>query len=380
MNILPLWSYLYLFGGAFLISSVLVPLCIRFSRRLGIVDDSNHRKLHKGSIPLLGGVAIFLSFYIMVFGHIFAGAWLSASSTFAGRIPAYVAYYAEGAVVLLPALVSVALAGFAFFLIGFLDDKGRLSVTTRFLFEFAAAMALVLSGTRFELGLFHPVFAGAVTVLWIVGISNAFNLIDGLDGLAAGIAVICALVFASVMVQVNQPMEAMFAVVMAGSTAGFLRHNFHPAKIFMGSSGSLFLGYLLGVLSVQATYKVHEASPAFYILMPITLLAVPLFDTASVVLIRLREGRRIFKSDRSHTHHRLLAAGFSHRGAVLFMWLLTFVTAISAVLLLHADLWASVLLFLQVGTAFAMIILVKHVRLRGIARNGDNEPEKDSDS
>jgi UDP-GlcNAc:undecaprenyl-phosphate GlcNAc-1-phosphate transferase len=194
----------------------------------------------------------------------------------------------------------------------------------------------------------------------------AFNLLDGLDGLAGGVAVICSSILAAVMIRGGQPYVAMFLIVFAGSTAGFLRHNLFPARIFLGSSGSFFLGYILSVSVVSATFAIEGASAVFAVLMPILLLAVPLYDTASVVLIRLKEHRPIFRGDRSHIHHRLLGAGFTGRGAVLFIWLLTFMVGISSLLLVTADLWASIFIFVQVLLAFALIVLVKHVRLKAL--------------
>jgi UDP-GlcNAc:undecaprenyl-phosphate GlcNAc-1-phosphate transferase len=264
----------------------------------------------------------------------------------------------------LPRLLVIGGVGLGFFLVGLLDDKKALSVKARFLLEFLLAGTLVAAGVRFDLGFLPKPVGMAFTVVWIVGIANAFNLLDGLDGLVGGVTVICSCILAVVLVQGNQPMVAMYAAALAGSSAGFLRHNFHPASIFMGSSGSLFLGYTLGVSVVLASFVIEGSSAVFPILMPLLLLAVPLYDTASVVLIRFRERRPLFGSDRSHTHHRLLAAGFSERSAVLFIWLLTLMVGISSVLLVSAQLWTSIMIFLQVALAFALIILVKHVRLK----------------
>jgi UDP-GlcNAc:undecaprenyl-phosphate GlcNAc-1-phosphate transferase len=264
-------------------------------------------------------------------------------------------------------VIIIAGAGLGFFLIGLLDDKRGLSVRSRFVLEFLLAGSLVAGGVCFDLGFLPKPLVMVITAIWIVGIANAFNLLDGLDGLAGGVAVICSCILAVVMIRGNQPLVTMFLAVLAGSVAGFLRHNIFPATIFMGSSGSLFLGYALSVSVVLGTFIIEGGSAAFPILMPILLLGVPLYDTASVVFIRLREHRPIFKSDRSHTHHRLLSAGFSEKWAVVFIWLLTLMVGIDSVLLVTADLWASIMIFSQVTLAFALIVLVKHIRIRPLS-------------
>jgi len=361
-----LWIYFYLGLSALLISWAFAPLCKKLSRRFGIVDTPDPRKNHKGNIPLLGGVAIFAAFNAVVFGHILAAALLSSSQPVSAT-SSLAAHRMNAAIEYLPRLLVIGGGGLGFFLTGLLDDRRVLSVKARFVIEFLLAGGLVAAGVRFDLG-FLPKPAGmALTVVWIVGMANAFNLLDGLDGLAAGVTVICSSILAVVLVQGGQPLVAMYAVALAGSAAGFLRYNFHPASIFMGSSGSLFLGYTLGVSVVIASFRVEGTSAAFPLLMPVLLLAVPLYDTASVVFIRLRERRPIFSSDRSHTHHRLLAAGFSERSAVVFIWLLTFMVGISSVILLTAPLWLGIMIFLQATLAFALILLAKHMRLRNPA-------------
>lgn len=162
----------------------------------------------------------------------------------------------------------------------------------------------------------------------------------------------------------NQPLHAFLTLTIAGSAAGFLWHNWFPAKIYLGSSGSLFLGYIIATSVTVASFSIGGVSASFSMLMPVLLLAVPIYDTASVVLIRLKEKRAIFRGDRRHIHHRLLGTGFSEKGTVLFIWALTFMTGISATLLVTAALWESILIFLQVLVAFALIVLIKHTRLQ----------------
>lgn len=356
---IPVWVYFYLGFAAFVAASALIPLCKKLSRRFDVVDYPGPKVNGKLAIPLLGGVAIFISFVIVVFGH-FLGAILFPHDW----LPQFAADYLPGAVDESRHLLVMAGGGLVFFLVGLLDDKKAISVKARFLFEFLAAGTLIASGMRFGLGFLPNPLALIITAVWIVGISNAFNLLDGLDGLAGGVTIICSCILAVVMIRSGQPLIAMVVIVLAGSAAGFLRHNIFPARIYMGSSGSLFLGYVLAISVVRASFGTNAHSPVFPIFMPVLLMAVPLYDTASVMLIRWRAGRPVFKGDRSHTHHRLLGAGFSAKGAVLFIWLLTFMTGISSIFLMKADLLSSILVFTQVAVAFALIVLAKHVRLQ----------------
>lgn len=357
-------AYIYICVVAFLLSFFLVFPIRRFSIRLKIVDVADgKKKLHRGAVPLLGGLAVFCSFVAVVLLHILIPNLLIKM----GRgdwIPVFLKGCVEGAMAQVHLLLVIIGGGLVFFLVGLLDDIGRVSVGIRFLFEFGAAAALITAGIRLGLGFLPEYLALIASAVWIVGIANAFNLLDGLDGLCSGVTAICALILTFVMVRGNQPLHAFLTLAVTGTAAGFLWHNWFPAKIYLGSSGSLFLGYILAVSVSVASFSIGGASSSFSIFMPLFLLAVPIYDTASVVLIRFRERRPIFKGDRRHIHHRLLGAGFSEKGAVLFIWCLTFTTGISAALLVTAELWESLLLFLQISLAFTLIIIVKHIRLQ----------------
>ncbi|MCX7704216.1 MAG: undecaprenyl/decaprenyl-phosphate alpha-N-acetylglucosaminyl 1-phosphate transferase [Planctomycetota bacterium] len=364
------WIFIYIGAVAFLCSYILTFFCRWLSVKLRILDfPDEEKKLHRQPIPLLGGLAIFLSYLLVIFGHIFLSHYLGESALWHKWIPDIIERYSEGAYLNLKLLLPIAGGGLVFFLIGLLDDLKTLPVWMRFFLEFGVSGALLLAGIRFGLGFLPDYLALAATCIWIVGIANAFNLLDGLDGLASGVAAICALILALVTGRANQPLHSLLSLTIAGSASGFLMHNWFPAKIYLGSSGSLFLGYSLAVSTVVATFSIEGASAAFPILMPILLLAVPLYDTASVVLIRLKERHPIFKGDRRHIHHRLLNAGFSEKGSVLFIWCLTLMTGIAAALLLTAELWESILIFSQVAVAFALIVLIKHIRLKTNSNN-----------
>ncbi len=191
-----------------------------------------------------------------------------------------------------------------------------------------------------------------LTVLWIVGITNAMNLIDGLDGLGAGLSVIGLSTIAVMALSGGKILILSLSLVVIGSTLGFLFYNFHPAKIFMGDTGSLFLGYVISVLSLLGLYK---SVTLFSIIIPIIILGVPIFDTTFAVIRRILNKQPISAPDKSHIHHRLMAFGLSHRTAVIIIYLIGFIFSVSAILLKSATIWLS-LFIIFVLIVFMQII------------------------
>ena len=172
-----------------------------------------------------------------------------------------------------------------------------------------------------------------VTMLWIVGITNAINLIDGLDGLASGVSFIALLIFSFMSLQVNQnTLIALLSLALAGAVLGFLRYNFHPAKIFLGDTGSMFLGFTIAVISVMGLLK---SVTLYTFITPILILGVPIFDTFFAIVRRYKNNQPIFAADKAHLHHRLLNLGFSHRQAVLAIYCLALVFGLSAVFIFN---------------------------------------------
>lgn len=303
---------------AFLVSLVTVlvitPLVIKFAIKIGAIDKPNHRKVHKNVMPRLGGLAIFIG---VVAGY------------FAGGL-----YDQKVTAISIGALLIVA--------IGILDDKYELSAKVKFAGQLVVAGLIVASGLtidllsipyigNFELGMWsYP-----ITVFWIVAITNAINLIDGLDGLSAGISAI-GIATIAIMAGLNGKMLIlMISVILLGSIIGFLFYNFHPAKIFMGDTGALFLGYSISILSLLGLYK---SVTLFSFLVPIIILGVPVFDTTFAIIRRIVNKKPISAPDKSHLHHRLLALGFSHRNTVLAIYAFGIMFSISAVILSESTL------------------------------------------
>jgi UDP-GlcNAc:undecaprenyl-phosphate GlcNAc-1-phosphate transferase len=303
---------------------VLTPAIIRLAHGLGAVDRPGLRKVHRRPVPRIGGLA--------VFGGFVAGLLFAAWATGAATSPSYVNVYWGG----------LALAASGMLLVGLIDDLRGLTFYWKFAAQITAAVFVWSCGFRIEI-LTHPlggqfelgVLSLPLTVLWIVGITNAVNLIDGLDGLATGIALITAMAVATIAFVRSELGVTAAGVALAGSLLGFLRYNFNPARIFLGDSGSMFLGFVLAVTAVRGSQK---GPTAVAILVPLLVLGLPLLDTGAAVIRRLyRLGHRgartngalrhvlsnfreVFMPDRGHIHHRLLEMGLSHRRAVVVLY------------------------------------------------------------
>jgi len=303
-------QYLLMFGAAFGISLFLTPWVSKLAFLIGAVDKPSKRKVHTKLMPRLGGLAVFAGF--MAIAVIFYGFDLRVMGIMAG-----------GTIVLL---------------LGVLDDKFDLPAKYKLLGQVLAASLVVASGTviRFVNNPFDGYiglgfFAIPLTILWIVGITNALNLIDGLDGLASGISLIALTTFAFMAFQTGQITVAMLTLALAGAVLGFLKYNFHPASIFLGDSGAMFLGFMIASLAVMGLLK---SVTAFTFIPPVLVLAVPIFDTAFAMIRRFVTGKPIMVADKGHLHHRLLAFGLSHKQVVLVIYALAICASLLAVFIL----------------------------------------------
>lgn len=288
-----------------LITDALIPWVVRFAYRVGHVDQPDARKVHTTPIPRLGGIAIFAGFMLglgllelLVPGELFA---------------------LEGP------LRGVLAGGILMFAVGVLDDLKPLNAKLKFGLQILAAVVAFYLGVRIEFisnpwgGMFflQGLLPLMITVFWLVGITNTINLIDGLDGLAGGVSLIAAGTIGVIAMQTNQLVPGLLALVLAGSTIGFLRYNFNPAKIFMGDGGALFLGFTLAAIAITGVLKLIVAM-AFA--LPLLILGVPILDTAFAIVRRLYHRKPIFSPDRGHLHHRLLDAGLDQRRAVVVIY------------------------------------------------------------
>lgn len=360
---------------AFAVSLVGVLVMERVAGRLGLVDRPGGRKIHEQPTPLGGGLAIWLGTLVPVVGG-YVLAWLGGAAWLGGRVDAFVQTQAPlvlGRGWLLLALLG---GGTAIVVLGLLDDLLGLSARTRLLGQAAIALGVFLVSKDVRITLFSPeawVWC-VLTVIWIVAITNSFNLLDNMDGLSSGVALVAAGLFVAGALATGQWFVALFLLAFGGAAAAFLVRNFAPAKIFAGSAGGYFFGFILAVSTITFTYYDYaKAMPLWSALVPVLVLSVAIYDTASVVLIRWREGRPIMVGDRSHLSHRLVAMGMSRREAVLTIYLLAFCAGCPALLLLNPP-YETILVFaesLGVLGLVAIMEIVGHRRERKDEEQGE---------
>jgi UDP-GlcNAc:undecaprenyl-phosphate GlcNAc-1-phosphate transferase len=285
----------------------LTPLVKKFAVRIGAMDTPNARKVHTRIMPRLGGLGIYLAFIITV-----AALLPFVSSWFTTRDMSFVSAFLIGGTIIV--------------LIGALDDRFELSAKVKLLGQIIAA-SVVVFGFNIRVDFVNIPFQDAyssletwvsipLTILWIVGVTNAINLIDGLDGLAAGVSGIAIGTIAVMSFLMGNTMIALMCLVLLGSIIGFLFFNFHPAKIFMGDTGSLFLGFSLAMLSMLGFKQIAVVS----FITPLIIIGVPLSDTLFAIIRRAVQRKPIFSPDKGHLHHCLRELGFSHRQTVLIIY------------------------------------------------------------
>lgn len=375
------------FGIPFLLSVVLTALAIRVSSRVGFVDVPGGRKVHERPMPLGGGVAMFLAWCLPLLALLaLANAWKSEDRTpprvspASAKVRAHAEPDAPAAPMTLQQLVADAASesmpillllggGAILVVLGLLDDRCGLPVSARALVMLGVASGLYYASPQLRITLFTGIegLALGYTVLWIFGITNSFNFLDNMDGLSAGVAMVASALLAIVGIQTGQHVMTWLALALAGTTAGFLVFNFPPAKIYMGDAGSLFLGFTLSVLTILFTFYKSGPAPSgslYSVLMPLFILALPVFDTLTVIVIRLREGRPIWVGDRSHFSHRLLALGMTRREAVLFIYLVAFCLGLASTLLNSLDVTGAVIVVVIGVTIFVLIVLLERAGRR----------------
>ena len=349
-----MWNLLILLIAlSFGLSVILTAVMRSLSHQIGLVDHPGDRKVHAVAMPNGGGVAIFLATWAPILGGLlacFALARGTASPTFLPGLRTHV----EGVVSLAPRLGLIFAGALIIWLLGLADDVWNLSPWLRLVVQVGVALLLLSGGMNISLFMYSAWIRGAITVLWIVGLINAFNMLDNMDGLSAGVAIIIAAAFCVVSLQTGQYFIAAFLCCLIGAAGGFLLYNFPPAGIFMGDSGGTLLGYLLAVMTVEFTFFQPE-HPYFPMVVPLLMFALPIFDTTTVVWIRIRSGRSPWKGDTNHFSHRLVALGMSPRQAVLTIYLVTTTVALGSTVLYYANSAAVLVIFAQSVAVFAII-------------------------
>ena len=316
------------------VAVAVTPAVIFFAEKTGALDAPDVRKVHKKPIPRIGGVGIYVAFM---------AAMLSVMA------------YADLSSDVLNELTGLVAGGSLIVLLGLVDDYRNLPAKVKLLGQIACACVLVAFDVRIDFitdpfgdYLYLEYLAIPATIFWIVGLTNTVNLIDGLDGLAAGVATIASITICLVALQQGYALVAVLTAALAGAAIGFLFYNFNPAKIFMGDTGSMFLGFMLAGISVVGAVK---SAATIALIVPILALGLPILDTTFAIVRRARNHRPIFKPDKGHLHHRLLAHGFTQKQAVLLMYVVSGLFGLCALALTAVSPQAAVLIILIVAAA-----------------------------
>lgn len=312
----PIDAYLLAAAGGFFTTAAALPLWRAWCRRTGLVDDPGHRKVHREPIPLAGGLAVLTGLLVPLGAALLlvAGRWLHPGTL----DPLEYGLGRRGGQVLVLLVGAIGVV-----LLGGWDDRHELRPGRKFTGQVLIAALVAASGIRITLFVPNVLFSYAVTILWLVTLMNACNFMDNMNGLCGGVGVIGAFWFALKAAVAGQFLVASIAFLACGALLGFLLYNFPGASAFLGDAGSHLVGYLLGVLAILPHFysTEHPVRPA--VLNPLLILAVPLADLVSVVIIRWRQGRPVYVGDTCHFSHRLVRRGLSPSTAVLVLWLLT---------------------------------------------------------
>ena len=333
----------------FLASLILVPIVKKIAIHINAMDEPNERKIHKVPMPRLGGLAIFLAFLLgyMLYGEI---------ST---------------------QMLSILIGSFLLILVGIVDDIHSVKARYKLIVQIVAAAIVVLYGdlSFTELSVFgyniyfNDFFGALLSILFIVAITNAINLIDGLDGLAAGISSIYFLTIAIIAFILNRigGLDVIISLIMLGSTLGFLFHNFPPAKIFMGDTGSLFLGFMISIIALLG-YKVTTFTS---LIVPIIILAIPIFDTVFAILRRLLKGQNIGVADKEHFHHQLLKMKYSPTKSILIIYAIDIAFAAVSIFYILGDNQIAIAIYVVLMILLLFVILKTDVLFEHKKKNAN---------
>lgn len=330
--------YIYGFIVAMVVSYLSTPLVKKIAWKIGAIDFPSERRVHKKPMPRIGGLAIYLAFMI-------------------------------ASIIVLPiermAIHGILLGGTFIVFVGILDDIYDLPAKVKLIGQIIAAIILVAFGLKVQ-WLTNPlggmIYLGKLsiplTIFWTVGITNTLNFIDGLDGLAAGISAIAAFAMMLVNISLKQPIPVLITALLAGASIGFLPHNFNPAKIFMGDTGAMFLGYMLAAVAIDGAVK---SATVIALIVPILALGLPIFDTAFAIVRRLVNGKPVMQADKGHLHHRLIGIGLTQKQAVLYMYLVSILLGACSVILAKVGIKEAIIALIIVVSG--LLVSVKRLNV-----------------
>ena len=320
-----------------IVTALLIPIVMKVGTKLGIVAHKNKRTVHKIEVPRIGGYAIYISSLI-------------------------------GMVIFLktdPQINAILIASFLVFFIGLFDDVHDLSPKTKLIVELIAAIIVILYGDIYLKGFdflpadWPPILPGAITVLWIVGITNAINLIDGLDGLSSGISIIVLFTISITSLTSGRTDIASLSLVLAGAIMGFLFYNFYPAKIFLGDCGALYIGFMISVISLLGFG--YNVSTFFTLGAPIVVLMVPIMDTLIAIIRRKVHHKKFSEADKAHLHHNLMfKLKLGHRKSVIVLYGVTFLFSLTSYIYLYDSLLGTIM-FIVLMLIFELFVEITNM-------------------
>lgn len=343
---------------AFFISVTLTPIVRVFAFKFKVTDvPKDNRRMHKKEMPLMGGLAIFLAFFLctLIFCEVDKK------------------------------IIGLLLGAAIIVVTGIIDDKYDLKPAFKFVMQLSSAIIAYLSGISIQqINIFGKIIDfevlgidGLITVIWIVALTNAINLIDGLDGLSCGVSTISSFTLLISLIYTDTPFSVIVLIgILAGSCLGFLPFNFNPAKIFMGDTGALFLGYCMSVLSILGCFKLN-ALVSFWV--PFLIFALPLLDTAFAFIRRILTGRSPFSADRGHVHHRLIDKGFDQKHSVMLLYAVSGISGVSAILISFDNYIGGAAMF-AVAIAVLVLNLVYGSDSNGLLNAGEKSDVDKEDS
>ena len=323
---LPFYVYLLATASSSFVTALTLPLWRGWCARIGLVDDPGHRKIHAEPIPLAGGLAVMTGLAIPLAAAIL----LLKLQLFEANT---VNLLSHGVSRRALELGTIFLGALGMVILGWLDDKHELRPAVKFIGQLAIAGLTAAAGVRITLFVHSVPFSYLMTILWILTVTNAFNFMDNMNGLCAGVGAISAACFAVVAATQDQYLVALIAFLVCGALVGFLPYNFPRASAFLGDTGSHLIGYLLAVLAILPHFYSRKNPHAWAVLSPLLILAVPLGDLVWVVILRWRIGQPFYIGDNNHLSHRLVRRGLTKKMAVVWIWLLAALLGGVAVLL-----------------------------------------------
>lgn len=355
--------YITIAAEACILALVMVPLARRFGLRWGFVDQPGERKIHLHPMARCGGLGIFLAFALCLALDLVA----LRVSPIRSLIPSQLTPYLPNISYISDKLWALFAGATLMMLTGLADDRFNLRPGLKLTLQILAAIPLVATGVVVKAFLPYPWLGALLTIFWVVLLTNAFNFLDNMNGLSAGVAAIALLNFYLISRVSEQYFIMAICAALFGALLGFLRYNFPRAHLFMGDSGSLFLGYLIAGVSTMVTYYHAGVPTQLPVISPILVLGVPLFDTLSVLYIRWRNGAPLMRGDRNHFSHRLVALGFTPTQAVLLIYLLALSVGLAAVNLRWLPWTGAIFTLVQCVAFFLIIYLLERTAQKKIS-------------